>query len=525
MMEDAKTHHPTNCNPDIEVNVPENSDDIKERFSGFLIIGLDGRIDDCDGDDLRGVARALDLSGLEKVLAEFPDVPNRRQITSVSPKCIRELESKAQNLPISCPSLTKYWRLDLRKQSRDEQQTILKLFTALDEVASAYLEFSANIFVGDPQTSPVPQVSEPLNLAAPAALVPPDLRATQFYLENAARGIGARNWAHLQPGGKGDGVKLSVVDQGWQHTHPELSAKVTSSPISGVNNPNADAQKHGTSALGVIVAADDGLGVVGIAPNSEPVEVASTYNSTDSSITIADAIIAVLNRSAPGDVLLIEVQLANGTLPVEVDESVLCAILLASECGVIVIEPAGNGSRNLDDWPTPQDKMFSGSATLRSLRRGDVAGGFVDSKAIMVAAATFAMPYNRLPSTNYGSRIDCFALGQRVTTTSNAPLSSPLLLYRLDFADTSAASAIIAGAALVVQSLYATSITTSSPARLLPNTMRQYLSDPTPGVNTEAPGAQIGVMPNLCNIARRQCLVPDIRVRREADDCNQLTTR
>src|SRR4029079_9419933 len=98
----------------------------------------------------------------------------------------------------------------------------------------------------------------------------------------------------------------------------------------------------------------------------------------------------------PGDVLLLEVQRA--LLPTEVDEADLDAIRLASALDVIVVEAAGNGGCALARSAAPD--------TGRSLRRGDPR--FRDSGAILVGAARAALPHDRAPFSNYGSRLDCY---------------------------------------------------------------------------------------------------------------------
>jgi subtilisin family serine protease len=90
---------------------------------------------------------------------------------------------------------------------------------------------------------------------------------------------------------------------------------------------------------------------------------------------------------------------------------------------------------------------------------------------------------------NFGSRIDCHAWGEKVATTGlDAALGS---IYVTNFEGTSAAGPIVAGAAAVVQSARkAAGLTPLTPAQ-----MRDLLRDTgTP----QFPGPKkIGAMPNL----------------------------
>jgi hypothetical protein len=106
----------------------------------------------------------------------------------------------------------------------------------------------------------------------------------------------------------------------------------------------------------------------------------------------------------------------------------------------------------------------------------------------MVAAAGAGMSQRKLPFSCYGSRVDCFAWGEGVRTCSLDVIPT---LYR-DFSGTSSASAIVAGAAAVVQAVAVAR--TGSP--FTPRRVRELLSNPA--LNTTALSPEpIGVMPNL----------------------------
>lgn len=72
----------------------------------------------------------------------------------------------------------------------------------------------------------------------------------------------------------GRGIKIGVVDEGIQYTHPELAANYDGSidydsllnTNDGINPANAP---HGTAVAGVIAARNDGIGTTGVAFNSQ----------------------------------------------------------------------------------------------------------------------------------------------------------------------------------------------------------------------------------------------------------------
>ena len=157
---------------------------------------------------------------------------------------------------------------------------------------------------------------------------------------------------------------------------------------------------------------------------------------------------------APGDVFLIDIQRWSYD-PIELDDPNFDAIRLAVASGIIVLEGAGNGGLNLD----LEDQLNRESIH------------FLDSGAIMVGA-TYPETYvdgfhERWLSSNYGSRIDCYAWGEGVVSSGECdpawveycverhgcldPGVDENTSYTHDFRGTSSASAIISGAAILIQ--------------------------------------------------------------------------
>ena len=156
--------------------------------------------------------------------------------------------------------------------------------------------------------------------------------------------------------------------------------------------------------------------------------------------------------------------------------------------GIIVIEAAGNAGINLD---TIVDEEGNSPFTI----------GAEDSGAIMVGAATATWPH--LPfATNIGSRVNCFAWGEKVyAPTSLGP--NDVTSFTPNFDGTSSASAIVAGAAIVLQGIAIAQFK----RRLDALQMRDVLSSPvtaTKSKNGLADG--IGVMPNLKKIIQQGVL-------------------
>ena len=195
----------------------------------------------------------------------------------------------------------------------------------------------------------------------------------------------------------------------------------------------------------------------------------------------------------PGDVLLLEAQVTDRATgdklwPVEIKPIIFQSIELAVACGIIVVEPAGNGhtgedpeGNNLDQFPIWHGKNIFGTSEE----------GFRDSGAILVGAASSNEAHGKIQSSNYGSRIDCFAWGENVYSSSLPPDQ-----FDADFKSTSSAAAIIAGAAISVQSINKG----KNRRPLSPSRIRQILSDQQHGTTSRN---NIGAMPDLEYIIKR----------------------
>jgi hypothetical protein len=159
--------------------------------------------------------------------------------------------------------------------------------------------------------------------------------------------------------------------------------------------------------------------------------------------------------------------------------------------GIVVIEPAGNGFGGVGH---DLDLQLRSDGT--SLDR--TTPMFFDSGAILVGARHALISRSRMPFSCFGNRVDCHCWGEGIVTTSS--VSGPFGPYMglnpaggdAGFGGTSGASAIIAGAAIVLQG-----IARDQGTPLNPSAMRALLSG-TFNTTSDNPAVdRIGVMPNL----------------------------
>lgn len=405
---------------------------------------------------------------LKKLLEKFPGIVIRKLYTSLSPAKINKLVSNIQKLNIkySPSEFLACFAIDCPDNTNTDE--LLSLLLGYPNVEDAYIECDAVppecIFTG----------------------TNPD-RRFQGYLKPAPEGINAR-YAWTIDGGCGNtNVKLIDIELGWILNHEDLAA--SGSKILWGNEDPAF-KYHGSAVLGIILMQDNNLGGLGITPEIKA-NVIAQLNSTGRN-AINDAILKAIDCLDAGDILLLEAQYTERTpphkhWPVEVRPVTFDVIELATAKGIIVIEAAGNGSffdnigNNLDEYTRRNNKRIL-DRTSRD---------FKDSGAIVVAAASNSDAHGKMRSSNYGNRIDCFAWGTGVYTTGDTRTS-----YETNFNGTSSASAIIAGAALAVQSI----MEASGQPRLTPAQMRTFLSDEQNGTSSRN---IIGVMPDLKKIIQK----------------------
>jgi serine protease len=304
------------------------------------------------------------------------------------------------------------------------------------------------------------ELVEPAPLPAPPPAITPDFTSSQGYLGPATNGIDAL-YSWRVPGGNGSGVKIYDVEYSWNQNHEDISKvyglSMLLNPGDFFIDPFTD-NNHGTAVLGELIADNDTKGVTGIAWGAD-IGLAPAYTN-NLGYNPANAILLSVADGRPGDIILIEQQTCvcglicpPGTQtnlgPSEWIASVFNAIQTAVAQGIVVVEPAGNGSVDLD-------QAACGGWFNRTVW---------DSGAIIVGAGqspATGRDREREWFSSYGSRVDLQGWGDLVYTTGYGYLlglgyvnrddpSNPVFWYTASFGGTSSASPMVAGAAADLQ--------------------------------------------------------------------------
>jgi len=426
-------------------------------------------------ESLQQFFEANDVIGYNSVKQDFPEAIAGRMLRSVEENELKQLRTqliesgKTKGSGYEPPNLCTYCVL-LCPASSADTRTLLDRLQANADIEYAYIE-------------------KKLVARAPGeSLGNPTNNLSQGYLEPAPLGVDS-HFARQFKGGEGDDrVRFVDIEGGWFLNH-EAITHASPEILFGTNKVE---QWHGTAVLGVIMMQNNLAGGQGMVPGVK-CDVMGSLDENDR-LVIGSGIVKAMTKLQFGDVLLIEVHLADedgNFFPVETAPTLNSLIRMATEKGIIVIEAAGNGNLNLDSYQNRFGKKI--------LNRNDDA--FVDTGAIMVGACT-SRSNARIPISNFGSRVDCCAWGNRVgtastvTTIDNGNQGPEFKFgYMNDFDGTSSASAIIAGVALTIQSI----LVKNGRKPFGPAKMRQVLSSfsARPDDDTDD---RIGTMPDLRKI-------------------------
>src|SRR5215470_4067992 len=169
------------------------------------------------------------------------------------------------------PSFTSYFAIEC--PAGVEPEAVARTVTAWSNVETAYVE-------AGPTPPPLDPSANPRN-------------ADQHYEDAAPTGIDARSaWSQVD----GTGVGFVDLEQGWTLDHEDLvAAGITI--ISGVNTIYAG---HGTAVLGEVLAVDNTIGDLGIAPIANA-RVVSQWRD-DSTYNTAEAILSAAAVMSAGEV-------------------------------------------------------------------------------------------------------------------------------------------------------------------------------------------------------------------------------
>ena len=191
---------------------------------------------------------------------------------------------------------------------------------------------------------------------------------------------------------RGKGIKVAVVDTGIDYTHPDISPNYRGgiSFVPTETDPK-DYNRHGTHVAGTIAAADNGTGVIGIAPSAYlyAVKVLSSGGSGNWSWLIAGIAWCVRTR-----IHVLNMSLGGASAP----EALGAVCDFAWRNGLILVAAAGNNGGNVG-FPAKYPSVIAVSA----IDSADVIAPFSSRGPEVELCAPGVNIMSTLPGNTYGA--------------------------------------------------------------------------------------------------------------------------
>ncbi|WP_340819909.1 S8 family serine peptidase [Methanolobus sp. WCC4] len=154
----------------------------------------------------------------------------------------------------------------------------------------------------------------------------------------------------------GSGVKVALIDTGIDYMHPDLAG----SYHGGYDFVNSDADPmddkgHGTHVAGIIAAADDGIGVIGVSPG---VELYALKVLDHQGTGWLSDINAAIDWAIDNDMDVISMSLGGSDNFTSMFE--LCQA--AYDSGIVIVAAAGNSYGGNVSYPAAYDQVIAVSA-------------------------------------------------------------------------------------------------------------------------------------------------------------------
>ena len=145
---------------------------------------------------------------------------------------------------------------------------------------------------------------------------------------------------------RGKGIKVAILDTGIDALHPDLASNVKGAVSFVPSETSTDGNGHGTHSAGIIAAAENGVGIIGVAPAAwlYNVKVLGNSGSGQQAWLLAGIDWCISNKMD-----IISIPWGGSSMPAAVE--LLCNAAWAN--GLLVIATAGVGGPGMDTVAAP----------------------------------------------------------------------------------------------------------------------------------------------------------------------------
>ncbi|SFU53129.1 Subtilase family protein [Pustulibacterium marinum] len=349
-------------------------------------------------------------------ISKYPNFILKPRITSVPSKKIKTIQDETKRLTVlDNINLLSYYTL--YNVDENDIDLIFNELHNVNNIEPLYWETSNPIKVLSSGNEIV--TTEPLY-------------SQQLYLHNQS-GINIDHVRNID-GNRGEYLNIKIIEEGVFIQHQDFFGLNLSTVGNNTNNDGV-----GTAVASIIAAQDNGFGMMGITPSLSNMQIFSPSSNGGK----LGALIYAIITSHDNSLILISDQFSgfNGqpNMPYEVAEDLRDAIKLAIARDIIIIQSAGDGGLNLDEF---EDYLGRRIFDIQS-------ADYDKSNSIMVAASKYdsiAKQHTKADFTNYGTCVSGFAQGEDVLVGTR-DATSALPYYGLK-SGTALSAAIVAGSIL-----------------------------------------------------------------------------
>ena len=171
--------------------------------------------------------------------------------------------------------------------------------------------------------------------------------------QNVPYGIDLVHARDVWPITKGSGIKIADIDTGIDLTHPDVPNVVAS--VTFTDSAVQDTMGHGTHTAGTMAAPDNGVGVVGVAPQAGLL-VAQVFDSSGQAYD--SDVISGIEWAVRNGAKVINMSLGGSDYDSLLEQA--CSNAVAA--GVIVVASAGNNNSNSPFYPAAYSSVICVSA-------------------------------------------------------------------------------------------------------------------------------------------------------------------
>lgn len=336
-------------------------------------------------------------------------------------------------------------------------------------------------------------------------------------------------------------IKIALIDQGVDLTHPDLSGNLlagydaTVGAPGGANGSFSGNDSHGTACAGIIVGVDNNIGIKGVAPSCKLIPIRISYIDVNGlEVWNDDWTVDAINHAWSGsgaDILSCSWGASGGSGPIAVNNEINAALTQGrANKGCVVIFAAGNNNSSVS-WPANSNSSIISVGAMSPCGERKRSSSSLSEVNLGVSTDPQGVSCDgeKWWGSSYGNQLDLVAPGVKIYTTDlqgTAGYNKGTGTngnYNASFNGTSSATPHVAGVAALILSINPF-LTQSQVCNIIESTCTKvgnYNYSTTSGRNNGTWNNEVGY--GLINAFAAVQAVPKITISGPTQVCGQAT--